>query len=197
MGRRYKNPPWEPEFNDQPVDGVDTANKVFFEAPKVITIGTSEYMTTSCGSRTTTTVGTPGVLSDSPVRLASSRLARICPASEQPKTVVYELGLHPSNEELTEYLKHHSEWGFDKGAIVARRYAQNWRRTQCTEWGVITYVQDVAPHSSVDFRGPYNIQWFDNAKECERGWAEDLIIIYAALPKDVLEMVITTQGAPA
>lgn len=198
MGRRYKQSEWEPEFPWKPIEGVETLDRVYFQQPKVLTIGTPSYQGYQSGARTYPNSNyspSNDVIASSPVRLASSRRSGVCPPSMQPVEVVYQLSTKPSQRDLDDYLHVARSFGMDKGAIVARRFCQPWRRTQATEWGYVTYVQTNVPHSSMEFSGPFNICWFDHMKENEKAWMEDLILIHAAIPADVLEQIINSQGA--
>lgn len=190
MGRRYKSPPWTSDYPDGPVEGVDTLNKVFFETPQVINVGTPVQPPTYSMSG-----GYNSTSSSSVVRLASSRILSICPERDQPAEVVYELSPRPTNAELEQYLKECLSFGIGRGAIVSRRYATQWRRENPTEWGIISYTLNQVPYSG-DFTGPFNVLWFDpssNAPKQEKAWAEDLILIHAMLPEVLLKTIIYNQ----
>lgn len=192
MGRRHKGG-WVSEFNEEPLPNIDTTNKVFIETPILLTIGKAAPIAFPSNPHQSYN-GSSRVNANSPIRLESSRDGAVCP--NPPATVEYELSERPTWKEIDEYISECKCYGFGRGTIVARRYASTWRQTNPTEWGMITYITRQPTPTSGPFKGPFNVKWFDfggTPKE-ERAWAEDLLVIHAALDDDIVKAICENQG---
>lgn len=131
---------------------------------------------------------------DGPCRLRSSHLiTRYNP----PDAIHYLLTMRPPQEEADSYLKMMAVDGYGEGAIVSRRYQPGWKHKWHGNWGMITRVVGFVPHSPNDPWNPYFVKWFGEAGSSgpqeEFGWAEDLVIIHAALDKTTLESILEEQ----
>lgn len=189
MGKRYRGPVLD---GTEPVEGVETKGKLYFEMPQVITIGKPKPTYTPVSSSPASHVN--GTVPNSVVRLDSSKQYAICPFHNQPKTVDYDLGLRPSYEELKRYLQKYEIMGYGKGSVVTRRYQTPWRYKDPHQWGIIIYTVNSAAYGT-DFKGPYCVRWFDNVNQKEeRAWAEDLVVIHTCLSKEMIEDILESQG---
>ena len=109
----------------------------------------------------------------------------------------YLLTNRPPQEEADSYLKMMAVDGFGEGAIVSRRFQPNWKHKWHGNWGMITRVIGFVPHAPTDPWNPYFVKWFSKdgiqAPDEEFCWAEDLVIIHAALDKITLEQILEEQ----
>lgn len=202
MGKRRvpKNPMRPHEVIEEEED-LGIPGKLYFDKPKVISVEAfhtsqvPEYDTGGFGY----TKQPPGPADyytrEGPVRLKSShKMARYTP----PERVHYLLTQRPPKNDVDEYIRMMKVDGFGEGAIVARRYADDWRARWHTNWGIITSIYGTVPFDPKDAYAPYKVRWFDTssipgAPDIEGAWAEDLIVIHAALDKDLLASIIEHQ----
>lgn len=197
MGRRAKGP-----FLDgtEPVEGVDTKDKLFFEKPTLQLVGIEvpEPVTTTYYPRGPTS--THVNMGDEDLRttigkcrLMSSRSYQVCSNAPSDK-LEYALGQLPTFDEVKEYLRKKRIDGYGGGAIVARRWQNDWRFKHPGQWGIIMY--ESGNPSPGQKWAPYNVFWFEQSANIqnEKAWAEDLIIIHTHLDESYLQDILYTQG---
>lgn len=197
MGQRYKP---EPELDGtEPVDGVVTEGRIFFEKPKLFLVGKAEEPSPprSHYPRGATSGTSASDLSEvearstsSRPRLASSRTYVVCQTPVM--NVEYPLTMYPKIDEATAYLKQAHINGFGPGAIVTRRHQNNWRYTNVHQWGVILF--EIANPPFNQRWNPFEVKWFENQTSIERAWAEDLIVVHAYMDKKYLLDLLESQG---
>lgn len=108
-----------------------------------------------------------------------------------PEDVVYDMGRWPNQLEINAYLKASSIAGYDEGAIVCRRFQPKGRWKYPSQWGLIIVKHKISPGSSQ--YAPYAVKWFADAT-IESAWAEDLVVIHAALSMDLIRDIVEEQG---
>lgn len=180
----------------EPVEGVDTKDKLFFEKPILTLVGKAEAYVSSFPNNS----GTSSVIKmeDNPhaliskCRLATSRQYQIC--NSPPKEVTYALGQLPTAAQVTEYLHDKRIHGYGTGAVVTRRYQQDWRYRSVAQWGVI--VHEIAYPQPTTLWSPYSVIWFEahNGLSTEKAWAEDLVVIHAHVSDDLLDDILVSQN---
>jgi len=122
-------------------------------------------------------------------RLISSKNAM---NSRVPKEVQYLLTPHPSLQEVQDYLDLKRVEGFGEGAIVCRKWAAKGHHKWSQQWGTIMLVHKI-PRGMMAPYHPYSVKWH-MIGEIEQAWAEDLIVIHAALDDDTLDAIAEAQG---
>lgn len=194
MGRRSKGP-----FLDgtEPVEGIETVGKVFFEMPQVITVGKAEpepnhypyYNRQSSVSNNVITEDLKATVGK--VRLLSSRNYQVC--NTPPDEVEYRLSQLPMYTDCQEYLRIMRIAGFGVGAVVTRRFQSEWRYKGVSHWGIITF--ETGHPNSAQAWAPYTVKWFDAiGSATEKAWAEDLVVIHAHMDNAYLESMLEDQG---
>jgi hypothetical protein len=196
MGRRWKPQLPEPD-GTEPVEGIETKERVYFEKPTLVLVGKAEE---EYSARNHYSGGTSRVNEflredearslQSRVRLTSSRNVTMC--TNQPDFVTYPLTMYPTYNEAQDYLKQNKIHGYGPGAIVTRRFANQWRFRNVHQWGVILY--ETGNPTFQQRWSPYEIKWFEAGSSTEKAWAEDLVIIHACLSDDVLTDLLECQG---
>ena len=198
MGRRYTR---EPILDGtEPVEGVVTKGKVFFEKPVLQLVGKAEAEPPRSyhgsnpafhGSNRMPEI--PKGERITPVRLKSSHNTAIC--QHLPKENYYDLPINPNYHEVKEYLAKKRIEGFGQGAVVARRFQMEWRFKTPPQWGFLKYeIENVV--TGTDF-APYRVMWFDtniNIDQEEKAWAEDLVVVHAAVDKSLIKDIMEHQG---
>jgi len=122
-------------------------------------------------------------------RLKSSSKSR---GYQPPSDIEYALPPHPAFVDIREYLEKNEIKGYGTGAIVARRFALNWRWKFVSQWGVILIANR---HTSGSFPyAPYRVKWFDEQEPEEGAWAEDLIVIHPCVDESYLSDIVESQG---
>lgn len=166
---------------------VTTEGKVFFPAPQLITVN-GDKVATSDPNPVLDIVGNPGK-----VRTSSCNFDH---AMNKPKNypiegVKYACDLNPTYNEASQYLAQQWIHGYGKGAIVVRRWAMAWRFMYPHQWGYIHAVHHTPQHKTN--WAPYTVKWFEVGQE-EGAWAEDLLIIHAAVDDELLCSIVEEQG---
>lgn len=192
MGRRAKGPILD---GTEPVEGVDTEGRLFFEKPILTIVGKAveEPRTTYGYNRPNLAVATgdPKALTG-PLRLLSSKNYTIC--IDPPKEVTYSMCQLPTFDQVREYLKVQRVAGFGTGAIVTRRYQQEWRYTSVNKWGLIEWEKGNPTPNQL--YAPYKVKWFEkhDGFEEEYAWAEDLVVIHTHMDNPFLKGILVSQG---
>jgi hypothetical protein len=194
MGRRAKGPILD---GTEPVEGIDTDGRLFFEKPRLMVVGKAEEIpvTTFGYPRTHTDTAPPEEdlrTTTGKLRLVTSRNYQVC--SQQPGEVEYQLSQLPTYKEVKDYLKQKRIDGYGAGAIVARRYQNDWRFKHPGQWGIIMY--EVGNPSLNQRWAPYSVYWFEQSAifQNEKAWAEDLVIIHTHLDDSYLQDILRSQG---
>lgn len=195
MGRRARGPILD---GTEPVEGVETADKVFFEKPRLLVVGKAEPEPSYSFPRAHHTRSDPNAPEEDlsatvgRLRLLSSRNYQVC--STQPGDLEYQLSQNPTCEEVKDYLKKNRIDGYGTGAVVTRRYQNDWRFKHPSQWGVIMYESGTP--SPRQRWAPYTVYWFEPTTllQNEKAWAEDLVIIHTHLDDSYLQDILYSQG---
>lgn len=110
---------------------------------------------------------------------------------DPPEKINYLLEQHPNGEEIGDYLKLKSLEGFGEGAIVTRRWHTSNGHRWAQMWGTIILVHKT-PRGGIANWTPYAVKWHQLG-EVEQAWAEDLLVIHAALDNDQLDSIVEAQ----
>jgi hypothetical protein len=183
----------------EPVEGVETKGKLFFEKPILTVVGKEEIpvvqsyhhnspMNTSRSIHDN--VGNPNS-KVGPVRLLSSHNYQVCTQERRPKEVEYALNQYPTHNQVLEYLKLKRVDGFGTGAVVARRYQNEWRYKVVHQWGIIMF--EIANPTMHQLWAPYSVKWLEGDVS-EKAWAEDLVVIHSHMDMDYITDILETQG---
>ena len=111
-----------------------------------------------------------------------------------PDKVTYGCSERPSYQESHEYVERQQIHGFGKYAIVARRWAHPIRFLHGHQWGMIIQLNYVAFIHDMSPWAPYVVRWFAKESVEEKAWAEDLIVIHAALDDENLLEIAEAQS---
>jgi hypothetical protein len=103
------------------------------------------------------------------------------------------MDVHPTVREISDYLDQAQIEGFSDGAIVARKWAKASYWMHPPMWGIILMTKSYLPHDPKDLYSPFTVKWFHN-NAVEGVWKEDLLVIHAALDKDLLKDLLEVQG---
>ena len=106
-----------------------------------------------------------------------------------PTGLEYALPRWSSKLDGDAYVEMFKVQGYGVGAVVTRRHQPLEHMDKVYHWGVITFV---TRHMSTTPWQPYFVKWFGDGAG-EHAWAEDLVIIHAALDRDVLGSVFEAQ----
>lgn len=199
MGKRSRGPFVEVD-GTEPVEGVETKGKVFFEKPLLCLVGKADDIKPHyypVGRRVDLTPNEPQEDRNAKigrVRLMSSRNLPIC--DSPPESVEYGLSQYPTFGDVKEYLREKRIEGYGQGAVVVRKYQAKWRFKSPHQWGIILY-EIASPMGHVPW-APYNVTWFSEEQRVpggERAWAEDLLIIHSHLDDTYITDILISQGA--
>lgn len=130
-------------------------------------------------------VETIGTAKEAPKARLESMI--LLPDVEPP---TYDLPLNPNWNQVSAYLKKWGENGYGKGSVVVRRFSDSWKHCTPAEWGVIGYVTP-HPRQNIDW-APFSVIWIDKGVR-ESAWAEDLMIIFPAVPDQAIKDSIEIQ----
>lgn len=159
---------------------VDTSPKIYFEKPQTLTIVKNIDIMNPVTDIANGSVGN--------IRTRSMKAM----FSAKEIVVTYALGEHPLDNEIDTYLNQQFIHGYGEGAIVARRWAPSLRFMYPHQWGMIVHVHKSCGVAQTGW-GPYQVKWFDT-NSTESGWAEDLLIIHAALERSLVIDIVEEQG---
>jgi hypothetical protein len=194
VGKRAKDPLRPHEVVEEEEDwGIP--GKLYFDKPKLSLIQSQhkpllpEYDLGPSGHAQQERGPDEFYLTEGKVRLKSSHGF---PGYSPPEVVKYLLSRRPLQADADDYIKIHKQDGFGEGAIVARRYANPWRKDWHTNWGMITRVVQTVPWPSNMPWDPYEVKWFEGGV-AEWVWAEELYVIHAHLDKDTLSSILEAQ----
>jgi hypothetical protein len=135
-------------------------------------------------------------LKETPIRMKSSKKFHD-KQNPPPDIVEYALSQRPSQDEAADYLRINLINGFGEGAIITRRWQENWRFRWHGNWGMIVRVVGNVPWQPTEAWSPYMVQWFERPDvPYEPAWAEDLVLLHTHLSKDLMESILESQGIP-
>jgi hypothetical protein len=130
-----------------------------------------------------------------PIRMKSA--VKFMGKEPMPDTIEYALPQRPTQEEAAEYIRVNGINGFGEGAIITRRWQENWRFRWHGNWGMIVRVVGNVPWQTSEAWAPFVVQWFERPDvPFEYVWAEDLVLIHTHLSKDLMEGIFEAQGIP-
>ena len=202
MGKgRVKNAlrPHETELEIEEDMGIP--GKIYFEKPQLSLVKAfhksdlPEYDTGGYGMSRQAPGPVDLYTREGPVRLPSSKHMDNH-TYKVPEKVHYLLTQRPSNTDIVEYISIQKADGFAEGAVVSRRHQAEWRFKWYTYWGIITRVHGNCPLPSKEAYAPFRVKWFNPEHNVtdEDAWAEDLVVIHAALDKETLASILEEQG---
>jgi hypothetical protein len=110
-----------------------------------------------------------------------------------PVFVTYGMDQHPTVREISDYLDQAEIEGFSDGTIVARKWAKASYWMHPPMWGIILMTKSYLPTDPKDLYSPFTVKWFHN-NAVEGVWKEDLLVVHAALEKDLLKDLLEVQG---
>lgn len=198
---KVKNPLRPHDVVEEEEEDLGIPGKLYFEKPKVFTVEAfhqsklPEFDTGGARGGHQPPGPEEYYRTEGPVRLRSSHhLPRYTP----PEKHHYLLTRRPPQIDADEYIRMMKVEGFGEGAVVARRFADHWRARWHANWGTITRVTQNVPWDAKEAWSPYVVKWWDvsnfnGVADTEPAWAEDLLVIHAALDKDVLESILEHQ----
>lgn len=114
-------------------------------------------------------------------------------------TILYDLPPRPDEKDLKEYIRKWEISGFGTGAVVTRRYQNEFAFKYHSNWGIILSKNEYP--NSPDF-APFMVRWFNPLQgnkrwEYEKCWAEDLIVIHQCLSDQLIIDICEAQDALA
>ncbi len=112
------------------------------------------------------------------------------PNYKPPQGIEYHLSRWPNKMDVDAYLEMFRLQGFDKGAIVCRKYQTFESHKLVHRWGVILLTHNFM--TAAEYK-PYCVKWFGDGT-VESAWGEDLFIIHAALDANILHDILEEQG---
>lgn len=167
------------------VEETDLGNpgEFYFAEPKVFEIRSPKPENVSSMNRS----GSSVTYGEGVCRLQSSHNIH---TYSPPQGIEYHLGRWPNKMDVDAYLEMYRVQGFDKGAIVCRKYQPFDSHSMVHRWGVILLVHNYM--TATEYK-PYCIKWFGDGS-VESAWGEDLYLLNAALDERLLYDILESQG---
>jgi hypothetical protein len=107
-----------------------------------------------------------------------------------PQGLEYPIGRYPNKVDADAYVAMWRVQGFGPGAIVTRRYQPIEQYSRLWKWGFISFARQYSPSGPFE---PFFVRWFDDKDNGESAWAEDLVLIHAAIDYPMLRDILEQQ----
>lgn len=187
MGRASKRNP----IADPPADEGEPGH-IYFEYPRLVEIASKKpQQVHTYNGRNNSNWGKKSArelsMEDGNCRLASSHTIS---GYTPPKDIEYLLGRWPTKDEVADYFQVHRVQGFGRGAIICRRHQPIEAMPLLYKWGFVSFCHQFS--SSMPF-SPYFVRWFDDNGHGESAWAEDLVLVHAAIDYPLLQDIMMQQ----
>ena len=112
------------------------------------------------------------------------------PQYKPPVGIEYHLSRWPNKMDVDAYLEMFRVQGYDKGAIVCRKYQTFESHKLVHRWGVILLTHNFM--TAAEYK-PFCVKWFGDGT-VESAWGEDLLLLHAALDEHILNDILEEQG---